>query len=108
MPVLAKTSEEFGVTIPTYGHAADGNLHATPVKDPAMSEEQWHEMLPKVLKRIYEAVGRLGGTISGEHGIGSKRREFLPLVLDDVTINLMRRVKEAFDPQGILNPGKIF
>jgi len=107
MPKLEKISRQHGVTIPSYGHAGDGNLHATVVKDPEMSEDEWNRVLPAVLTRLYKAVAALGGTISGEHGIGSKRREFLPLVLDETTIRLMRRIKRAFDPQGILNPGKI-
>jgi glycolate oxidase subunit GlcD len=107
MPEMARISETHGVTIPSYGHAGDGNLHATPVKDPAMPQDEWEATLPKVLAEMYEAVFKLGGTISGEHGIGSKRREFLPLVLDSTTLDLMRRIKQAFDPNGILNPGKI-
>jgi len=108
MPELARISAAFGVTIPSYGHAGDGNLHATIVKNPAMSDEAWKTVLPRALTELYEAVAALGGTISGEHGIGSKRRAFLPLVLDRTTIDLMKRIKQAFDPQGILNPGKIF
>ncbi|MFO7899660.1 MAG: FAD-linked oxidase C-terminal domain-containing protein [Planctomycetota bacterium] len=107
MPELARISERHGVAIPSYGHAGDGNLHATPVKPPAMPQADWDELLPHLLTELYRAVGRLGGTISGEHGIGSKRRAFLPLVLDETTLELMRRIKHAFDPNGILNPGKI-
>jgi len=107
MPELSRISERFGVMIPSYGHAGDGNMHATVVKDPGMSQDQWLATLHEVLTEMYRAVAALGGTISGEHGIGSKRREFLPLVLDPATMALMRRIKGAFDPEGILNPGKI-
>ena len=70
--------------------------------------EVWEERLPKVLTELYEVVARLGGTISGEHGIGSKRAAYLPLVMDPVLIELQRRIKRVFDPLNILNPGKIF
>jgi len=107
MPELERISQAFAVTIPSYGHAGDGNLHATVVKDPDTPQDEWDAVLPEVLTEIYRAVAALGGTISGEHGIGSKRRDFLPLVLDETTLGLMRRIKRAFDPLGILNPGKI-
>jgi glycolate oxidase len=68
----------------------------------------WQETLPLLLKDLYQAVARLGGTISGEHGIGSKRAEYLPLVIDPIVIDLQRRIKQVFDPLNILNPGKIF
>jgi ribosomal protein S18 acetylase RimI-like enzyme len=61
-----------------------------------------------LLADLYRAVARLGGTLSGEHGVGAKRAAFLPLVMDETTIELQRRIKRAFDPLGILNPGKIF
>jgi glycolate oxidase len=108
MAELERLAEEFGVPIPCYGHAGDGNLHATPVKPAGMSIEQWHEAAPRLLAALYEAVARLGGTISGEHGIGSKRAAYLPLALDPAVIALQRRIKRAFDPLGVLNPGKIF
>ncbi|HSR32474.1 MAG TPA: FAD-linked oxidase C-terminal domain-containing protein, partial [Anaerolineae bacterium] len=59
-------------------------------------------------EELYSVVARLGGTISGEHGIGSKRAHYLPLVMDPAVIDLQRRIKGAFDPLNILNPGKIF
>lgn len=108
MPELERLSEQYGVLIPCYGHAGDGNLHATVIKRPEMPMEEWEEKLPQVLRELYLAVARLGGTISGEHGIGSKRLEYLPLVMDEALIALHRRIKAAFDPNNILNPGKIF
>lgn len=104
---LERLSAEYDVLIPCYGHAADGNLHATPVKTPEMSVDVWHSHLPLLLQDMYKTVASLGGTISGEHGIGSKRAAYLPLVMDPAVIELQRRIKHAFDPLNILNPGKI-
>jgi glycolate oxidase len=108
MPELARLSEMYGVLIPCYGHAGDGNLHATPVKPPEMAMEEWHAKLPSLLEELYRAVAQLGGTMSGEHGVGSKRAAYLPLVMEPAVIDLQRRIKQAFDPLHILNPGKIF
>ncbi len=108
MPELDRIAKNYDVKIPCYGHAGDGNLHATVVKNPASTMDAWHEMLPKILTEIYKVVARLGGTISGEHGIGSKRKAFLPLVMSEAEIDIMRKIKLALDPRNILNPGKIF
>jgi glycolate oxidase len=108
MPELERLSQQYGVLIPCYGHAGDGNLHATPVKRPEMSLEEWQARLPLLLEELYRAVARLGGTISGEHGVGSKRARYLSLVMDPAVIDLERRIKQVFDPLCILNPGKIF
>jgi len=70
--------------------------------------EEWEAKLPAILKNLYEVVARLGGTISGEHGVGSKRARYLPLVMDPTLITLQQRIKRVFDPLNILNPGKIF
>jgi glycolate oxidase len=108
MPELERLSRQYNVLIPCYGHAADGNLHATVVKRPETPFEEWQAKLPQILEDLYSVVAQLGGTISGEHGIGSKRARYLPLVMDPVLIALQRRIKQAFDPLNILNPGKIF
>jgi glycolate oxidase len=108
IPELERLARQYGVQIPCYGHAGDGNLHATIVKDPADSAGQWDEKLPAVLTDLYRTVKKLGGTISGEHGIGSKRKEFMHLVASEAELDLMRRIKRALDPNNIMNPGKIF
>jgi len=108
IPELERISQQYNVLMPCYGHAGDGNLHATIVKRPETSMEDWQLQLPSILEDLYRAVARLGGTISGEHGIGSKRSRYLPLVMDPVQIELQRRIKRAFDPLNVLNPGKIF
>jgi len=108
MPELERLSQQYDVLIPCYGHAGDGNLHATIVKRPETSMEEWQTKLPAILKDLYQVVARLGGTISGEHGVGSKRAHYLPLVMDPTLTTLQRRIKRVFDPLNILNPGKIF
>ncbi len=101
-------SKKHGVEIPCYGHAGDGNLHATVVKPDSIDDGEWLERLETILGDLYGLTASLGGRISGEHGIGNKRKQFIGINLDPATIALMKRVKKAFDPQGILNPGKIF
>jgi len=108
LPDLDRISQQYPVIIPCYGHAGDGNLHATLVKKPEVPMEAWHDIEHQVLVELYQATSRLGGTISGEHGIGHKRSAYLPLVMSPELIDLQRRIKAAFDPNDILNPGKIF
>lgn len=108
IPILEELSLKYGVIIPCYGHAGDGNMHATIVKKPEESMESWEKKLPLVLTDLYVAVKELGGTISGEHGIGHKRKDYLPLVLGEAEIEAMKKIKQALDPNRILNPGKIF
>ena len=108
MPELDRISKKYNIQIPCYGHAGDGNLHATLVKNPESTMEEWYDVEVKALKELYQATKKLGGTLSGEHGIGSKRKDFIGIVSSPVEIDLMRRIKKAFDPNNIMNPGKIF
>lgn len=108
IPSLERLSEKYGMKIPCYGHAGDGNLHATLVKSPESSMEKWKEDEPKCLRELYRVVADLGGKISGEHGIGIKRKGYLAELIDPVELRLMRAIKRAWDPQNIMNPGKIF
>jgi len=105
---LKHIGEKFGVAIPVLGHAGDGNLHAVPLKNHAMSVEHWEEILPVLLKDVYVMTTKLGGTISGEHGIGHKRRDYMSLVMSEAHLDMMRKIKRTLDPKNILNPGKIF
>ncbi len=108
LPFLSELSKKYGVRIPCYGHAGDGNLHATAIKDPEMSMEKWKEIEPALLSELYAfIVGELHGKISGEHGIGLKRKSFLKAVTPDGEYELFKSLKKAFDPQNIMNPGKI-
>ena len=91
-----------------HGHAGDGNLHTNIVKNPNDTDEDWNRKLPHVQKDLYIASKNLGGTISGEHGIGHKRKKFMPIFSTEVELEFMRKIKRAVDPNNILNPGKIF
>ena len=96
-----------GVRVISFGHAGDGNVHVNILKD-EIADEEWEELLPTVTEEIYRLSLSLGGAITGEHGIGATRKRYLPLALDEAQIGLMRQIREAFDPNQILNPGKIF
>jgi glycolate oxidase len=108
LPELERLGQRWGMQIPCYGHAGDGNLHATLVKDPGMDMDTWLRHKDGCLRDLYRVTRDLGGKISGEHGIGVKRKAYLPDVTDPVEIELMRGIKRAWDPNGIMNPGKIF
>lgn len=100
-------ANRYGIRTVCYGHAGDGNLHVNILKMD-MSEAQWTQSLDPAIAEIFELTVSLGGTISGEHGIGFSQKSYLPIVFSDEEIALMKRIKKAFDPKGILNPGKIF
>ncbi len=105
---LKHIGEKYDVLIPVFGHAGDGNLHAHPMKTPQQSVSDWENMLPGLLKEIYVKTAELGGTISGEHGIGHKRSEYMELVMSPAQLQVLRGIKNALDPNHILNPRKIF
>jgi len=96
-----------GLTSICYGHAGDGNLHVNLLRMD-LPERAWEEVLPRAIRAIFTHTVALGGSLSGEHGIGWVQKEFLPIALGPVEIDLMRALKRAFDPLGLLNPGKIF
>ncbi|MFZ9885998.1 MAG: FAD-binding oxidoreductase [Myxococcota bacterium] len=98
-----RLGEEAGFITCAYGHAGDGNLHAQVLFD----DESQLARVEELLKRLFELTLQLGGTISGEHGIGALKRPYLPLEHSNELLALQRRLKLAFDPAGILNPGKI-
>jgi len=110
VPLLVGVKEiagRFGIRAVCYGHAGDGNLHVNILKMD-MTDEEWNNRLDAAIREIFRLTVSLGGTISGEHGIGLVQRNYLPLAMSEAEIELMRRIKRAFDPAGILNPGKIF
>jgi glycolate oxidase len=108
IPELERLGKKYGMQIPCYGHAGDGNLHATLVKSPEMDMDEWHKNEGLCLTELYEITTGFGGKISGEHGIGLKRREYLKNLIPEGELHLMRAIKQAWDPNNIMNPGKIF
>ena len=89
------------------GHAGDGNVHLNPICV-NMDEGEWNKRLPRLMKEIYRVGISLGGAISGEHGIGLHKKAYFRQETDDALLKTMREIKKAFDPNNILNPGKIF
>lgn len=111
LPVLISGIKEIGARYGfesiCYGHAGDGNLHVNILKN-NMSDDDWHSNITEGIKEIFRLTIRLGGTISGEHGIGLVQRAYMPLKYSPLHLEIMRGIKKVFDPKGILNPGKIF
>jgi glycolate oxidase len=103
---LEALSQRSGFLIPTFGHAGDGNLH-TNVMLPN-DEEDSRRRGAEAVREIFEKAVELGGTISGEHGVGYAKAPFFDLAVDAPTMELMKTIKRAMDPNGILNPGKVF
>lgn len=99
-------AEEFGVRIPSFGHAGDGNLHVYICRD-ELGEIEWQTILSACFDRMYEKAVELGGLVSGEHGIGYAKQEFLKRQYGETPIALMQGIKQVFDPKNILNPGKV-
>jgi glycolate oxidase len=104
---VKEISRRYGFRTICYGHAGDGNLHVNILKD-GLSDDFWNHELNAAIIEIFELCKKLGGTISGEHGIGYVQKKFMPIVMPEVQLELMRQIKKAFDQNGILNPGKIF
>ncbi len=104
---IKSIGKQYGFNSVVYGHAGDGNLHINIMKE-ALSDAYWHKEVNEGIGEIFKEVVRLGGTLSGEHGIGIAKRPYMPLAVSEVNLRLMRGIKAAFDPNGILNPDKIF
>ncbi len=111
LPELLRAVKEiggrYGFRSVCYGHAGDGNLHVNILRD-AMPQEAWDEELPQAIRELFAEVVRLGGTLSGEHGIGWVQKPYIDLAFSAAQLELMRGVKRVFDPKGLLNPGKIW
>jgi len=111
LPELVRGVKEicarYGITSICYGHAGDGNVHVNILKD-RLDDKAWTLHLDTAVREIFQLTVALGGTISGEHGIGYSQKSYLPIALSPVELNLMKEIKRTFDPNNILNPGKIF
>ena len=111
LPVLLKgvkdIGKKYGFQSVCYGHAGDGNLHVNIIKGD-LTDEEWNGSLKDGIKEIFVLVKKLGGTLSGEHGIGLVQKEYMDIVFDATQLRLMKGIKKIFDPNNILNAGKIF
>lgn len=103
---LEELSQAHGITIVNFGHAGNGNIHVNLLVDP--DDPRQMSEAASCLSRVFDLVLSLNGTLSGEHGIGLEKRAFVGREIDPVTLDLMRRIKTQFDPNGILNPDKLF
>jgi glycolate oxidase len=104
---VKEISHQHQVPVVICGHAGDGNVHLNPI-GMNMDEGEWNKRLPRLMKEIYRVGISLGGAISGEHGIGLHKKAYFRQETDDALLNIMKEIKKAFDPNNILNPGKIF
>jgi glycolate oxidase len=104
---IKRIGDEYGFRSVCFGHVGDGNLHVNVLKE-QISDEDWHTKTVDGIGEIFKEVVRLGGMLSGEHGIGIAKRPYMSIALGEVNLRLMREIKKVFDPNGILNAGKIF
>jgi FAD/FMN-containing dehydrogenase len=100
-----RASHELGITTYAVGHAGDGNVHLTPL---TLGAGTSREQAVSLFRKFYELGVSMGGTISGEHGIGISKKPFLDIAVSQPKLELLKRIKNAFDPNNIMNPGKIF
>lgn len=103
---IQQTAAKYNVPVGTFGHMGDGNLHPTFLTDEKNAEEM--ARVEKAMHEIFDHAVKLGGTITGEHGVGLAKKAFLPKAIGDASLDVMRRLKRTLDPDNILNPGKIF
>jgi glycolate oxidase len=104
---VKEIGSRYGFRSVCYGHAGDGNLHVNIIKG-ELPDHVWNEELPKAIREIFELCVRLGGTLSGEHGIGLVQRDYMDIAFGVAELACMRSIKNVLDPEQILNPGKVF
>ena len=111
LPRLLKGVKEigkrYGFSSVCYGHAGDGNLHVNIIRD-NMDDHQWNVEVPKGIREIFQLCVELGGTISGEHGIGLVQKNYMDIPFNETELEIQKQIKAVFDPKNIMNPGKIF
>ena len=100
-------SKNFGFKSVCYGHAGDGNLHVNIIKG-NLTDDEWNNNITEGIREIFKLVIELGGTLSGEHGIGFVQKPYMEIAFNKTQLQLMKDIKKVFDPKGIMNPGKIF
>lgn len=106
LQVIQSSAKKYNVVIGTFGHAGDGNLHPTCLTDERDKDEI--KRAHAAFGEIFDAAIAMGGTITGEHGVGLAKKKYLPKLVGESGIRVMHGIKQAFDPKGILNPGKVF
>lgn len=107
LTTVKELGNQYGFKSICYGHAGDGNLHINIIKG-EMDDEKWNNELPAAIRKLFRKVVELGGTLSGEHGIGLVQKQYMDIAFNTASLKLMKEIKQVFDPQNILNPGKIF
>ena len=107
LAAVKEIGQKYGFKSICYGHAGDGNLHINIIKGD-LPESRWMNDLPQAIRELFEFTVSLGGTLSGEHGIGYVQKAYMPIAFSEVHMTLLRGVKALFDPKGVMNPGKIF
>lgn len=107
LATVKRIGKEYGFKSVCYGHAGDGNLHVNIVKA-NMSDDDWNNKLTEGIRILFAEVVKMGGTISGEHGIGLVQKGYMDIAFSQKQLDLMKSIKNIFDPKGILNPGKMF
>jgi len=105
---ITRIENEYGISIPTVAHAGDGNLHPNFLIDTAPGPHNVPDVIWEAASELFRAGLRLGGTLTGEHGVGVLKKRWLAEELGQTSLDLQRSIKSVFDPHGILNPGKVF
>lgn len=107
MVAVKSIGEKYGFRSICYGHAGDGNLHINILRDD-LSDQVWSEELNKAIRELFDVVVAMGGTLSGEHGIGLVQKDFMDIAFSPDELSVLKMIKNGFDPKGIMNPGKMF